>query len=144
MFVNTHLIMRCAEENAILQLSRRERGGDPSLCAFSTISLSLQPQHISSFPLCNPHIPPAHLLAQKCFKVLLKMMEIFSASSVPCYLPPTTHHTDQVISSEPNGQERGYTRTGNERKAEIVHASLAPLYTTTLALPKKLVQFAPC
>lgn len=72
------------------------------------------------------------------------MMEIFSASSVPCYLPPTTHHTDQVINSEPDWQKKEYTRIGNERHTEVLYASLAPLYAITLALPKKLLQFAPC
>lgn len=72
------------------------------------------------------------------------MMEIFSASSVPCSLPPTTHLTDQVINWERDWQAGGETRIGNERHAQNLYASLAPLLTLALALPQKLVQFAPC
>lgn len=75
------------------------------------------------------------------------MMEIFSASSVPCSLSPTTHLTDQVINWEHNWQAGGETRMGYERHTQNLYdlyASLAPLFTLALALPQNLVQFAPC
>lgn len=84
-FVNTHLGMRCAELNAVSQLSQGERECGPGLWAYSAPAPLHQPYHTSSFPL--PRLPSDHLLPPKSSKALLKMTDL--SSQLGALLPPS-------------------------------------------------------